>query len=273
MQQIASHRSLARRPRLTIRVGRKSLSFAVADAAAENQILFEPYTVKSGISMAANLREAFRSADLLSEDYDRAMVMVDTPALLIPVEEFDETTREDLFHHAFSGHANDVVMHNILPGLNAVAVFGVNKDLKLVIDDHFSDVKMMVASSPVWNHLHQRSFTGNRRKLYGYFHDKRLDIVCFDKNRFKFCNTFDADRYMDAVYFLLYVWKHLVFDAHKDEMHLCGSILDKEQLLGELRKYVQNVYVINPSADFNRAPITQIKGLPYDVTTYYVKGR
>ena len=78
---------------------------------------------------------------------------------------------------------------------------------------------------------------------------------------------------MDAVYFLLYVWKHLVFDAHKDEMHLCGSILDKEQLLGELRKYVQNVYVINPSADFNRAPITQIKGLPYDITTYYVKGR
>ena len=88
MQQIASHRSLARRPRLTIRVGRKSLSFAVADAAAENQILFEPYTVKSGISMAANLREAFRSADLLSEGYDRVMVMVDTPALLIPVERF-----------------------------------------------------------------------------------------------------------------------------------------------------------------------------------------
>lgn len=273
MQQTVSNSHLQRRPRLTIRIGRKSMSFAVASAAADNQLLFEPYTVKSGISMAANLREAFRTSDMLAQGYDRVMVMIDTPALMIPIEEFDEEHCEELYWHAFTRQSNDVVMHNVLLGLNAVAVFAVNKDLKLVIDDHFSDVKMMVASSSVWNHLYQRSFTGNRRKLYGYFHDKQLDITCYEKSRFKFCNTYEVDRYMDAVYFLLYVWKQLGFDAKKDELHLCGSIIERDSLLAELRKYVQNVYVINPSADFNRAPITQIKGLPYDVMTYYVKGR
>lgn len=273
MQQTVSNSHLQRRPRLTIRIGRKSMSFAVASAATDNQLLFEPYTVKSGISMAANLREAFRTSDMLAQGYDRVMVMIDTPALMIPIEEFDEEHCEELYWHAFTRQSNDVVMHNVLPGLNAVAVFAVNKDLKLVIDDHFSDVKMMVASSSVWNHLYQRSFTGNRRKLYGYFHDKQLDITCYEKSRFKFCNTYEVDRYMDAVYFLLYVWKQLGFDAKKDELHLCSSIIERDSLLAELRKYVQNVYVINPSADFNRAPITHIKGLPYDVMTYYVKGR
>ena len=274
MQQTAANSStVAKRPRLVIRMGNKTMSFSVADAAAEKQIHYEPFTVRSGISMAANLREAFHSAELLNKGYDRVLVMIDAPVLLIPIEEFDKDTVEVLYHHAITGHDGEVVLHYVLPSLNAVVVFSVNKDLKLVVDDHFADAKWMVVSTPVWNHLHQRSFTGNRRKMYAYFHDKRMDIVAFDKNRFKFCNSYEVDKYMDAVYFLLYVWKQLALDSQKDELHLAGTLLDKDSLTAELRKYVQNVYVINPTADFNRAPITQLKGLPYDVMTYFVKGR
>lgn len=271
MPQTAFNNS--RQPRITIRVGRKTLAFAIADAEADHQIRFEPYTVKSGISMAANLREAFKNSDLLAIPTDRAMILVDTQALIIPIEEYDEQRQEALFHYTFTKQDADTVMHNILPQLNAVAVFAINKDLKLVIDDHFRDVRFTVASTPVWNHLHQRSFTGNRRKLYGYFHEQQLDIICYDKNRFKFCNTYTASRHMDATYFLLYVWKQLALDTHKDELHLVGDIPERDLLTDELHHYVQNVYVINPSADFNRAPITQIPNLHFDIMTYYVKGR
>jgi hypothetical protein len=229
--------------------------------------------VKSGISMAANLREAFKSSELLSSNYHRALVMIDTPSLLIPVEEFDEKNITLLYEHAFTTHESEVVMYNILPSLNAVAVFAINKDLKMVVEDHFSDTKFVVASSPVWGHLHQRSFTGNRRKLYGYFRNKQLDIFSFDKNRFKFCNTYHIDHYMDAVYFLLYVWNMLALDNRKDELHMVGEIPDKDEMVNELHRFVENVYVINPTADYNRAPITQIKNLPYDIMTFYVKGR
>ena len=44
---------------LTIRVGKNTLSFSMIDNANGQQpIVYEPYVVKSGISMAANLREA-----------------------------------------------------------------------------------------------------------------------------------------------------------------------------------------------------------------------
>ena len=58
-----------------------------------------------------------------------------------------------------------------------------------------------------------------------------------------------------------------------DEMHIVGDIPERELLLDELRKYLQRAYVINPTADFNRAPATQIKNMPYDLMTLYVKGR
>ena len=52
-----------------------------------------------------------------------------------------------------------------------------------------------------------------------------------------------------------------------------GDIPEQQWLLSELKKYLQKAYVINPVADFNQAPVTQIKGMPYDLQTLFVKGR
>ena len=127
--------------------------------------------------------------------------------------------------------------------------------------------------TPVWRHLHQRSFTGHRNKLYGYFHSKRLDLFSFQQNRFKFCNSFEASHAYDALYFLLYTWKLLRLEAEHDELHVMGDIPEQEWLLKELKRYLQKAYVINPTADFQQAAVTKIPGMPYDLMTLLVKGR
>ena len=263
---------LPKRPRLVIRVGRQSLSFSALDNHHEGQILFQPYTVRSGISMAANLREAFRTLDLLSGGWQRALIVVDTPVLMVPTDEFNEDQARSLYEYTYTDVQNDLVMSTVVYELNAVALYSVNKDLKLVIDDHFSDVKFMHANIPVWRHLHRRNASGPHRKLFGYFHDRRLDVFAFQQNRFRFTNCFDVTHAKDAVYFLLYVWKQLALDQRRDELHLAGVIPEQEETLGSLRKYLRNAYVINPAGDFNRAPITQVKGLPYDLMVLFIKG-
>ena len=263
------------KPRITIRIGRNTLSFSMVELNENGNavIRYEPYVVKSGISMAAKLREAFKTSDLLRLDTGKAQVLVDAPVLMTPVEIFEERTMADMYHHAILDREYDTVLYNVLPDLNAVAVFSINRDLKLVIDDHFPNLQLLAALTPVWRHLHQRSFTGVRNKLYGYFHDCRVDIFAFQQNRFKFCNQFDTNHAHDALYFLLYVWKQLMLQAENDELYIVGDIPDEEWLLAELRKYLQKAYVINPSADLNRAPATDIKGMPYDLMTLFTKGR
>ena len=260
------------RQQLTIRVGRNTLSFSQPTADGKD-VIFEPYVVKSGISIAANLREAFKTADLLAEVPPRARVLIDTDVLMVPIETFSEKTMESMMHHAFPNSESDVCMHNVLPDLNAVAVFAVNRDLNLVLDDHFRHVTYIAAMAPVWRHLHQRSYTGNRHKLYGYFHEQRLDVFSFHQNRFKFCNSFDANHAHDSLYFLLYVWKQLQLQATHDELHIVGDIPEQEWLINELSRYVQNAYIINPTVDFSHAPVTSIKGMTFDLQTLFVKGR
>lgn len=256
---------------LTIRVGRSSLAFALP--ADGGSVTYEPYVVKSGVSMAANLREAFKTSQLLTVGATRARVMVESSVLMMPIEKFDEKEMADLYHYTYPGTEQDVVCYNVLPDLNAVAVFAVNKDLKLVVDDHFRGVKLLAAVTPVWRHLHQRSYTGPHNKLYGYFHERQLDVFSFQQNRFRFCNAFEVKHAHDALYFLLYVWRQLALQAASDELHVVGDLPGQEWLLGELRRYLRNVLLVSPSADLGHASVTAIKGMPYDMQTLFVKGR
>lgn len=267
--------SAAADSRLTIRVSRYSLSFSTVRTAEGdgNPVVFEPYTVKSGISMAANLREALKTASLPSRDYGRVTVLTDSPVLMVPVDLFREDECGMLYAHSYPQKGNNAVLYNVLPELNAVAVFAVNKDLKLVVDDRYANVHFMCAMVPVWRYLHQRSFVGSRNKMFGYFHDRKVEVFSFCQNRFKYCNSFDAPHAHDALYYLLHVWRQLMLKPEYDEMHIVGDIPDQDWMLDELRRYLQRAYVINPSGDFNRAPATQIKGMPYDLVTYYVRGK
>ena len=266
--------SIIRPPhRVTLRLTGNTMSFAIVDEQAINGLIYEPYVVKSGMSTAANLREAFTESQLLSKGFQRAQVLIDTPVMLVPLEEFNADDAETLYRYTFTGHKNEELLNTILPTQNAVAVYPINKDVKLVLTDHFKDIRIMPLMQPVWNYLHKRSFVGTKKKLFAYVRGKQMDVFSFSQNRFRFCNRYEVVNDNDAAYFMLYVWKHLGFDVHEDELHLCGHLPDREMLTTSLKEYIQKVFVINPAAEFNRAPITKIKDLPFDMMTLFVKGR
>jgi hypothetical protein len=257
--------------RLVARVGKGSLIFTTTDD--QGQVMMEQYPVNSSITMAANLREALRTSSILSDRYQRTLVMVDSPVLMVPTDLFHEEEKAELYFHAYTRKDQQAIMHTVLPDLNSVALFAIDKDLLAVINDRMSLPSVIAAMTPVWHHLHQRSYTGIHQKLYGYFHDHHMEVFGFSKNRFKFCNTYIVNNSNNALYYLLSVWKQLGLEPEHDELHLVGDIPDEEALLNEARQFIKRVFFINPSGEFNRAPVTQIAGMPYDLMTLYVKGR
>ena len=69
---------------------------------------------------------------------------------------------------------------------------------------------------------------------------------------------------------MLYVWKQLGLNQQQDELHLVGSIPDKDWLLYNSKLYIKKAFALNASAEFNRAPITEIPGMPFDLLTLYL---
>lgn len=257
--------------KLVVRIGKGSLIFTTIDV--QGQVVMEQYPVNSTITMAANLREALRTSNILSKQYLRTLVMVDSPVLMIPTDLFHEEKKAELYFHAFTKREQQTIMHTVLPDLNSVALFSIDKDLLAVVNDRMSQPSIVAAMAPVWRHLHQRSYTGTHQKLYSYFHNQHMEVFSFANNRFKFCNTYVVNNSSNALYYLLSVWKQLGLVPEHDELYLVGDLPDDEALLNEARQFVKRVYYINPSGEFNRAPVTQIAGMPYDLMTLYVKGR
>jgi len=256
--------------RLVIRVGRQSMAFSTITEGSD--VAYESYPFKAGISVAANMREAIRTADILRGDYSSVLVMVDTEVMVVPAEEYSEQHAGLMYRHAFTGHEQHSLLSAVMPDLHAVVLFAVERDLQTVLADHWQRVRYVPSMMPVWHHLHQRSYTGPRAKLYVYFHDRQMDVFAFAKNRFRFCNAFDAVQADDALYYLLSVWKQLGMEADRDELYLVGELPGDTDFRAKAEEFIKRVYMISPVGEFNRAAPTRVSGMPYDVVTLYVKG-
>ncbi len=253
--------------RIIIRISDESLSFAIPKTDSSNGIsAYEQYPVNNSISMAANLREAFGTSELLSSGCNCALIMLDAPVMLTPIDEYQEEHEETFYTYTFP-NSTPPFINCILPEQNAVAVFAINKDLKVVIDDHFSDVRYVPVSHPVWEHLYHRSFIGERGKLFAYFHDNKMEVFCFAKNRFKYFNTFETTHANDVLYYLLHIWNQLGLNAEEDELHIAGDIPNQEWLTNQLRRFLTRVFTIRQSIDPTQLQENKLQDIPYDLLT------
>lgn len=257
--------------RLTIRFSRNNMAFTVGDPQENGMLVYEPYEMNMGISVAANLREAFKVSELLQSGYKRLLAEIDTPVMLMPIDDFGTQDIETLYHHTYHRQGNEEILSSILPDLNAIAVFAINKDLKLVIDDHFKDIRIQPLMQSVWTHLYRRSYAGPRRKLYAYFHEKRMEVFSFQQNRFRFSNSYEATNEHDALYYLLYIWKLTGMDVEKDELYIVGDIPYQDWLFEKVKQHLKFCRVINQEVYFNNSQLAKRTDIPYDMKAIYLE--
>lgn len=255
---------------LTLRMSHGALAFAVGDPKTDGKMVYEPYSLNGSISLSANLREAFANSELLMSGYKHALLLTDSIVMLVPKEEYKEEQAALLYRTTVGGHDKDDIARAELPELNAVAVFAVNHDVRIVIQDHFANINILPVVLPVWRHLYRKAFTGPRAKLFAYFHDKRVNIFRFDHARFRYANCFDCAHSHDALYYILYVWKLLGMDNSNDELHLVGDIPHDDWLKENIARYLQRTFVINPAAEFNLNEMAKRTDIPYDIKALYL---
>ena len=56
-------------------------------------------------------------------------------------------------------------------------------------------------------------------------------------------NTFEAHHLEDRLYFIFAVWKQLNLDQQRDELFLTGTLVDKDAMMTQLKRYILQVSV------------------------------
>lgn len=242
---------------LSIRLSADGFSFSVFNPLGEGELAFFDRKVEESLSLTANLKQTFRELEWLSHPYRRVNVLMASKRFtLVPLEFFEDEQAELLFYHNHPKRDNETVQYNILRKNNAVVLFGMDKSARSFLREQYPDIKFYAQASAFIEHFSSKSRLGNCRKMYAHLRKDAADLYCYDRNRLLLANSFECKQTPDRVYYLLYIWKQLGFEQMRDELHLTGDLTDKEALLSELRKFIRQVFIMNPATNLDLQAIT-----------------
>lgn len=271
---------------LSIRISTDGLSFCVYTPAAEQPYRHERFDVKPVISMAANLKEALQTRDVLKAQYQRVNILVSTPQFTtVPTIAFDREQIQDTFNYVFHGTTNPQhserislaeqphVSYNVLRRSGIAIIFGLDRNVYQLLHDDFPRARFYAAASTLIEHFSEQSMTGTGRKMYAYIHDQELTIYTFDQGRLLFVNTYTVRGLGDCQYYILNVWKMLEMDQLADSL----EIVEDENHLGANNENVARQLCDKLSYFLRHCNLIErtdphFTGIPYDLQTLLVCG-
>lgn len=238
---------------LSIRLSTDGFSFSVFNPTEGNGAnTVHDHAVDESLSLTANLKQAFRSVECLSQPYRRVNVLMTGKRFtFVPLELFDDEQAETLFYFNHPKRENESVRYNILHRSNIVVLFGMDKSACRFLCEQHPDARFYAQATPLIEYFCTKSRLGNNRKLYAHLRRDAADLYAYDRGRLLLANTFECSTVADRLYYLLYLWKRLDFEQERDELHLTGYLADKERLLPELRKFIRNVFILNPATNLD----------------------
>ncbi len=252
-----------------IRATSASLAFAYRRN-EEQEVDYESYEMKRGVSLAMHLRDAFQKSPLLTHAPAEVALLVDTPVLLVPADDYNKQSVEQ-YRYVYPDAPSAVVRSTLLPSLQTMALFAIEKDCAMVLADHFATVHIEPLMARLWDYLLRRDEGASHKTMYVYAYDDKIAVCAFHRRRFVFDNTFNVDNAPDAAYFILGAWKQVNLRGDKDHLLLCGSWRDGEEVTKELQQYLQHVSTMKMSTEFSSSAIAQAKDLPLDLLLQLIK--
>lgn len=242
------------RYQLSLRIGTDAFTYALYDRASAPAFYQKIYPTDRKRSLTANLKTIGKDCPLTGHTFRSVRVLLaDALCVPVPSEVFEVDGAESLYYGCMPRVNNQAVLHYDLPQSDLVLLYGADRTFCQILLEQYPDARIQASAVPVTEFLHRRSLTGENRKMYVHFHDRRMDVYAFESGKFLLFNSFRCTHGSDVLYFLLYIWQQLGFDQQKDTLYLIGSAPEKEQTLTELRRFVAQVSLIYPSSEFHRA--------------------
>lgn len=237
---------------LSIRLSTDGFSFSIYNPIQDNSLSLLEKEVEPSLSLTANLKKVFHELDFLNSSYKRVNIMMASKRFtIVPFELFEDEQIEPIFYHNHQKRENEIILYNILKKNSVVIIFGIDKSAYTFLNEQFPDACFYSQSTPLIKYFSIKSKLGNSKKMYASLRNDAIDIYCFERGHLLLANSFECKQTEDRIYYLLYAWKQMDFDQERDELHLTGTLPDKETLMKEVKKFILQVFIMNPATNID----------------------
>ena len=244
---------LASEYHISIQLGLDGFSFCILDVRRSKYVAFRhiPLIVGKLQFLAKKIETIFEQEDILNASFKTVSVSYSTTkSTLVP-----KTYSESEYVLRVAELTNDLgrtenINSEDLAGFNYQLVYCYPKELMTLLNRKFTDFRLMHKSVPLLSSVVSEQ-NENRNLLILNFEKKYIRIVAIKENQIVLYNSFYFKNEADFLYNTMNVWHLLQFDPARDEACIGGFVADDSSFIRQLKKYINNVNFLKPSADFD----------------------
>ena len=241
-------------PTLLIRLGTDGFYFAILHSSTATMPPMAFYAIDETLSMTANLKRFVKEQQWHTQSFQQVEVIVDSERFtLMPLEHFEDEQAELVFGYNLSPRENEQIEYNILSKSNIVVLFGFDRSAAHWLKEQIGPIHLHAGAALLIEQFTARQRGQTSQALYAYISAHAMGLYAFQQDKLLSANTQFCSSAADRLYFLLYLWKQLLFDAEQDTLYLCGERKIIDPIVGQLQKYIRHVISINEGniLDFN----------------------
>jgi hypothetical protein len=236
---------------LSVQASQDGFSFCLLDTIRNKYVLirsFEPD--ESKYFNADKINEIITKDDFLTKRYRKVnAVMPSDKFTIVPAALFDPGKKDEYFTFNHLSNDGSIIISNKLNDPDAFLVFSVFRPFVDLLSSFHPGVIPYHQVKPLLNYIsHSRkSVNGN----YIHIHVERefFNLIIFEHNLMKFCNSFKYRNITDILYFALNVFRNLGI-KQEETIHLSGLTEKYDDLSSNFSLYIRNVKFAEPAGNF-----------------------
>jgi hypothetical protein len=237
---------------LSVQISYEGLIFCLLDSIRNKFVLIRVFEPEEKTRFTAEkIDELINKDDFLKRHYRKVRVLTPSAKFtLIPAPLFDPGKKDEYFRFNHISGDNDIIIANKVIDPDAYLIFSVQKPLRDIINNYYPGAHPVHHIKPLLEHIYHYRKNIHGNYIHVHIEKEFFNLIIFDHNVLKFCNTFNYSNSNDILYFVLSVFKNL--DIRQEETIYLSGITEKyDDISSGFSTYIRNIKFTEPSGTYS----------------------
>jgi Protein of unknown function (DUF3822) len=236
---------------LSIQVSPDGLSFCLLDSVRNKFVLIRSFGAEENKYYNADkISELLRNDDFLTKQYKKInCVMPSSKFTLVPAPLYDPGKKVEYFTFNHNLEEENIVLSDKTNDPDAFIMYSVSKSVSEVINSFYPGVYPHHHMKLLLDHASSTRKSVNENYIHVHVERDFFNLIVFNNNVLKFCNSFAYRNISDILYYVLNAFKNLGI-KQEETIYFSGLTEKYDDLSSSFSLYVRNIKFAEPSGNF-----------------------